>query len=82
MNRIESIEGQVYLGREDPEGERCICCNGEPHIFMVGVDITPWQSRYGSYRKQLNDWISDFLSNRKLELDGKQVRVTIEVLED
>jgi hypothetical protein len=82
MERIESVEGLVILGRSDPESEKCLCCSGEPHIYMVLVDISPWQSVYGSHRKQLQDWISDFLSARKLELEGKRVRVTIEVLED
>jgi hypothetical protein len=80
----DSVEGVVYCMRSEPKDPPCGCCGGMPHFYGVGVKIEPQKSNYYTAftNKSIEDFLHEFVAIRKNEIEGKRVRVTIEVLED
>lgn len=85
-----AVEGTVELliaGRDTEErSDRsdCICCPG-PHNFARGIKVDEYEGRY-PYRDSSapRDWISDMLSalwrEHRYALEGRRVRLTMELL--
>jgi len=78
-----SIEGRISYMHGAPDGERCKCCPpGTGHIFARGVEFEPFESAYPDH---FGHGAEQFLGTVALEdnaLEGKRVRLTVEVLDD
>lgn len=73
-----------FMRSERRDGEQpCKCCPGEPgHIFSRNVKFGPFEDIYPEH---FGHGVREFLGSVALNdnsLEGKRVRVTVEVLED
>jgi hypothetical protein len=77
-----SVEGVVTLHRSEREGaEDCICCEG-PHVYGSGIDTDPFEYPWSAEPKtSVHDWLNMQVSHHRFDLEGKRVRVTLEVVE-
>lgn len=84
MEKLVEVEGVVRFMRSkrDRGGEPpCRCCDGGPHIFARGIDCEPEPSIFKPLKKtKPDDWLYEALFRDDLE--GRRVRVTMEVLPD
>ncbi len=79
---LESIEGVAVIRRGE-EGELiCTCCNGQPHVYGASLDLQGWHIRGIKHMSQIDDWVHQYLHDRKYSINGKRIRVTIEMLDD
>jgi hypothetical protein len=73
-----SIDGVVVFHRS--ESSDCICCEGN-HIYGREIKIEPYPSIFqGLNVENVRDFISESLCTME-GIEGKKVRVTIEVVE-
>lgn len=79
-----SVEGVIELSVSE-QGSNCICCPGN-HVYGMGVEITGYEFAW-QYRKfpatpsdVVHDAISTFWREHHYSLDGRRVRISVELL--
>ena len=78
------VEGVVKLLVSDRQPADCICCPG-PHVFGYGIELEDYEGRYPYHRHGMFGLDTDFLyclfrEGHEYALDGRRVRVTVELL--
>lgn len=82
MVKSLQVEGVVRLFQSENADPPCICCGGEAHIFGITVDVPSRPSLYpGSTTSSVDGYLDEWLSQNKLALKGKRIRITVEVVE-
>lgn len=82
--RSGSAEGVIRFMRSEPKPNEphCACCPGQPgHIYSRGVKFGPFDDVYPEH---FGHGVRELLGSIALtdnSLEGKRVRVTVEVLE-
>jgi hypothetical protein len=78
------VEGTVVYMRSEREGrEPCICCPDGVHVFSQGIALDEYEDRWPYDRDEPSPhrWINDMIRVGFPEIEGKRVRLTMEVLD-
>lgn len=78
------LEGIVRFHRgSGPNADACHCCDG-PHIYGYRVEVEPFPvPATGLEGCHTNQWLDGWLSSHRRDgIEGKRVRLSIEVIED
>ena len=79
----DHIEGVVQLHRSEPSVPPCRCCRGGPHVYSESIFVEPMPSIFAGLKiKSVADWLRDYLSRNRFELEGQRVRIKIEIVDD
>jgi hypothetical protein len=80
MENKKSIEGFVKLSFNNEGDSKCACCPEGKHIYSGHVK---WENHFDHINQQgdAEDLVQQFIFQNKPSLNGKRVKLTIEVID-
>lgn len=87
MAKKKTITGTVFLMKSEKSKEKCVCCNTKDgrHVFGMGVHWENHFKKYAGLEKEKadeHDLVRELINSNNLdEIEGKKVRLTIEIIE-
>lgn len=82
---LDTIVGTVKFYRNDGLGGPCLCCPGGNHVYRKEIDVPPFRSQVlagGPMLYSVGEFVTEWLNKNQFQgIEGRQVRVTIEVID-
>lgn len=81
ITRKKHIDGVVVFLRSEDSDRPCICCNGN-HIYSREIKVlsTPSKHSPGLTNDSVQDYISEWMADNQDVIEGRKVRITIELV--